>query len=258
MAVIFSNRTGGILARVADDYSNRGAPALQDRFGDAQTRIQKVQVQGAEQPPPYACMKVQASYISPENQVITLVTKPDGTGGPFLFNGPRAIEGGTGGGRTGLVEGIAAIGQPPAQAGELWGPVDSWELVRDGTPAIQVLGQDLASRRILGLTSITGANGSGTTAIVKGPEGGIEGRVGNAIPFGVCTLMTIDAYDEINQTGNRVSVYNWTTQLIWSKGERLGVAALGNDGLWIAVSGDCHDDATDDGTVLPDDDTNPI
>jgi hypothetical protein len=250
MAVIFGNRTGEILRNVARAWEG-GAPLNPSTMGGraAQPRKQKVQVQGPENPPPFAAMKVVFSYLDEDEHLITVVTKPDGSGGPFLFNGPLEIDAGTGAGRSGLVQTLPITGAPNASPGEIWGPIDDWYCTPDGSPAIQVLGQDPSSGRILGETAI-GSTGGGLE-LVRGPSGGIEGRTGNEVPSGTAEIVAIDAYDQLVATGRNIRVYNWTTQLIWSKGERLGIAAIQGNGLWVAVSGDCHDDTDGDGTLPP-------
>lgn len=124
--------------------------------------------------PPFACMKITASREDNIGNDIVDCEKPNGEGGPFMFNGQLEVEDDEiGNGYTGEV--IALCGTATPKTGETWGPKTDWKIESDGDPAILIWGdskEETVSGRtvtnqssalfLVKLDHVGGADGSAT------------------------------------------------------------------------------------------------
>lgn len=84
--------------------------------------------------------------------------------------------------------------------------------------------------------------------LVKAPEGGIPGRVGTLLGGVICDVWSeASVTQQIQDSGNDIKVYNWTTSAVCANGDRFGIAGWVNGG-WYIISEDCNDEGS---TVQP-------
>lgn len=135
----FKKRTAETLLGMARE-NERKKPPVKPR---PQQRIRTpllVKNNSGEEIPAYGCMRVTGAEKDSGGRFRVLVSKPDGNGGPFLFNNYReiAIDGGGSAQLDPVVRAIFSTGTPAP--GETWGPNDDWALVKYGQPAVLVYG----------------------------------------------------------------------------------------------------------------------
>lgn len=211
--------------------------AILDSRGDSflqQPKSNRFRNDSGEEIPAYACMKVLDSELSNDRYLIS-VTKPDDTGGPYLFNGPRPVEiDGLGQYNTGMVRALFDTGTPAVN--EIWGPTTSWEIESYGSCALMIMGQiedDLA----------LGQHPSPVTQIsIKFPDAGIPARAGNQYGSATCEVMTTNVDGEgIQQKSpaNEVTVWNQVQTIVGANGDHLGKANAEIDFRWHAIVDDC-------------------
>ena len=117
----------------------------------------------AETIPPYACMQITGVEVVGGRTAVT-VSKPTTTDGKYLFNSQYEIkqvaEGVTGVGWAYRFGVVIALGDEPAEAGDLFGPiVGSWEIEADGDLFENWGRHDADSRALIG--RISGGSGGG-------------------------------------------------------------------------------------------------
>ena len=124
--------------------------------------------------PAFACMKItDAEEDAGTGRYVAVIDKPDSTGGPFVFNGPREVAiDGFGQYHTGLVKASFSAGTPGV--GQIWGPLSDWVIVNNGNPAIEVYG-NIETDVILG-TTVTHADkiGKADADITAGGTGTVS------------------------------------------------------------------------------------
>jgi len=95
--------------------------------------------------PAYACLRIENVEIVNDNRFIIVVGKPNGTGGPFLFNGERELDiygnAQFGNAQAGPIVLALVDDAADADLGQFWGPDDDWSCVENGEPALFVYGQ---------------------------------------------------------------------------------------------------------------------
>lgn len=143
--------------------------------------------------PAFGCMRVtDAETDGTLSRYVIVIAKPNSTGGPFVFNGPREVtSGGYGIAYTGIVKAYFTAGTPAA--GETWGPTTGWVVESGGDDAVKVFGP-IESTVILGDTGVGGGTfdecGFGDLEIVEAEVGdyGVIVRDGclKATEFSAC------------------------------------------------------------------------
>ena len=84
--------------------------------------------------------------------------------------------------------------------------------------------------------------------LIKAPEGGIPGRVGTLLGGVICDVWSeATVTQQIQDSGNDIKVYNWTTSAACVNGDRFGIAGWVNGG-WYIIAEDCNDEGS---TVEP-------
>jgi hypothetical protein len=84
--------------------------------------------------------------------------------------------------------------------------------------------------------------------LIKAPEGGIPGRVGTLLGGVICDVWSeASVTQQIQDSGNDIKVYNWTTSAACVNGDRFGIAGWVNGG-WYIIAEDCNDEGS---TVEP-------
>ena len=105
--------------------------------------------------------------------------------------------------------------------------------------------------------------------LIKAPSGGIPGRVGTLLGSVECDVWNENnTTDQIKDSTQNITVYNWTTTAACANGDRYGLAGWCN-GAWYIIAEDCNDegssvqpgtgtgtggtvgDAIDTGTITP-------
>lgn len=106
--------------------------------------------------PAFGCMRVtNAETDGTLNRYVIVIAKPNSTGGPFVFNGPREVTNGSYGiAYAGIVKAYFTAGTPVA--GQIWGPNSGWVVESGGDDAIKVFGP-IESTVILGDTGVGGS-----------------------------------------------------------------------------------------------------
>ena len=90
--------------------------------------------------------------------------------------------------------------------------------------------------------------GSVPLKLIKAPSGGIPGRVGTLLGGATCDVWSEAAVtQQIQDSGNDIKVYNWTTSAACANGDRFGIAGWVNGG-WYIIAEDCNDEGS---TVQP-------
>lgn len=182
--------------------------------------------------PAFACMKVTGAELDTNtNRYVVIVSKPDGTGGDFRFNGPYEVEaGGYGSCYLGIVKAAYVTGNTPT-LGQYWGPVDTWEVEPSGTPAIRVLG-DLENDQLFGMA----LDGDPVTVKVV-PDNDVN-------PGGSSSCTVYAGQPPVATTQSIPAVY-----LDWESGEEqisAGKQARAiyepSDGVWRFISAECETD----------------
>lgn len=268
----FGPRTSSDLYEIRNNYrAFRGRPYMPSpQDVSAEVRTHAFENVSGEAIPPYACMKLEQTGISYQtNNVflkypLALVIKPDGTGGPFLFNGGTEIAiGKTGQYQTDNIVVARNENLSPGNPvpGTIWGPVkDSWAIagIRSGgddaknhDAAVEVIGRLFAATlgstdgMVLGRVIDTG----NLPILFKAPSGGIPARVGTT-PGGPVTVNAMrlnraaNAIEElIGPTGTPMTfqVWSWLTKVVSSNGERLGWAQMDRFGVFWSLADDCND-----------------
>ena len=83
--------------------------------------------------------------------------------------------------------------------------------------------------------------------VIKAPSGGIPGRRGSLLGSASCTVQVLSTTSAMMSTSTvSLTVLNWSSSAVCTKGDRHGVAA-NIHGRWIIVAEDC----TDKGSTLP-------
>jgi len=105
--------------------------------------------------------------------------------------------------------------------------------------------------------------------LIKAPSGGIPGRVGTLLGSVECDVWNENnTTNQIKDSTQNITVYNWTTTAACANGDRYGLAGWCN-GAWYIIAEDCNDegssvqpgtgtgtggtvaDAIDTGTITP-------
>jgi len=74
------------------------------------------------------------------------------------------------------------------------------------------------------------------------PEGGIPARVdGGAVGTADCHVVSVNEFGDLNSTGKKFSVFNWTKQIVCATGDRYGTADRDGFGTWWVNAADCSD-----------------
>lgn len=151
---VFSERTAKILVKVAKDY--RGTvPTNNQRPKEFPLPSKTYRNDNAEPVPPYGCMRVIDAEEDPDTgRYVIVIDKPNGTGGPFLFNGAREVEK-FGQAFSGVVKAAYSTGTP--EVGQIWGPKSTWEIEAAGDPAVLVYGSLADQELIIGSQEISTA-----------------------------------------------------------------------------------------------------
>jgi hypothetical protein len=166
-----------------------------------------------ENVPRYGCMKVTDAILDGSRYVV-LIDKPDGTGGPFLFNGPREVEPEQRGTCQHGPVVRAAFSTGTVTAGEVWGPESDWVVTSAGDPALTVYG-DVEDDVLLGTIIIDESSRCDDLA-----PGVYKGTAGAAFTPGESGPILVD---EVTYTGTNQSNCNF----------RLG------DLIFVGVEKDC-------------------
>jgi hypothetical protein len=80
--------------------------------------------------------------------------------------------------------------------------------------------------------------------LVKAPSGGIPGRVGTLLGSVECDVWNeSNTTEQIKDSTQNITVYNWTTSAVCANGDRYGIAGWCN-GAWYIIAEDCNDEGT--------------
>lgn len=158
-AVVFTKPTGETLVEVARQFESRPDNLMGDAEKDPKPSRIIFRNRSGEQIPAYGCFRVGgAETDATTSNYVVLAIKPDNSGGPFLFNGPRPVDDDKMGvAKSGIVKALYT-GGPPAVS-ETWGPKNSFALEANGDAAI-MLGVLDATKQIAFASTFggTGAN----------------------------------------------------------------------------------------------------
>lgn len=133
-----TQRILGLLDNEYQPYQEKGRRNIEQNL--EQTPI-SFRNDSGEQIPPFACMKI-TDTIKEGGKLLRLVSKPNNTGGPFLFNDKVAVDNGSRGrGFLGAVRALMKSGETP-QVEYYFGPTNSWEVEQAGEPAIRLHGDE--------------------------------------------------------------------------------------------------------------------
>lgn len=80
----------------------------------------------------------------------------------------------------------------------------------------------------------------------KAPPGGIPARIGNVCGTASCEIIDTVINRTMGTTGKYITVENWATSVVASKGDNYFIAAFTN-GSWIVLSDDCGASASSPG-----------
>lgn len=93
--------------------------------------------------------------------------------------------------------------------------------------------------------------------LIKAPSGGIPGRAGNLLGFAECEIWDEDATYMIKDSGEVITVVNWTTSTVCKNGDRFGLAGWCN-GRWYVIAEDCGDEGSTVGPLSSGGGFNPL
>lgn len=142
------------LVKPGSDPPERKPPASQPQRDPGEAYI--FRNDSGETVPAFGCMRVTDAETD-ANRYVIVIGKPNSTGGPFVFNGPREVADGEYGiAFSGIVKAYFTTGTPAV--GEVWGPNSGWSVESGGDAAITVYGP-IESDVILGSTSGSGSSG---------------------------------------------------------------------------------------------------
>lgn len=108
--------------------------------------------------------------------------------------------------------------------------------------ACWVLGQEAKSAYSVGKWNIIVAPNS-KRKFVKGPDGGISGRIGLIPGVGTCDVWGLDENGMLVSKGETITVINWAVSPVFSNGNRFGWVDYYDGAYWV-VSEDCNDEGT--------------
>lgn len=229
----FGPRTGQRLldfSRTLDGVQGGQATSMPREFPDGGFTFSN---QSGENVPAYACMKITDAVVDAGSYVLQ-ISKPDGTGGPFCFNGPNPVpvpagdESGRGQAFFGVVKASYSSGTPAA--GDVWGPASgSWDIIATGDPILEILGA-IESDIALGTMGGAGVGrlfykAVADSAITDGSSG------------------TVSIWENGVDTGTNVTAHlNWVTggEDI-SAGKELVIWWFDDEQKWVILIAECED-----------------
>lgn len=192
-----------------------------------------IQNGSGEEIPAHAAMQITATKIINDTRFVITVGKPDGSGGPFLFNYDRPIPiDGVGFAQPGPVVRSIYDTTETITTGETWGPASgSWEVSSTGDAALIIYGQ---SRDVTDSELLIGSMQLG---------GGTELKIGKTdaeITAGSFGTVSIWENDASADTGENVTAYlDWMTgnENVSSNKEVL-IAKFGD--IWRIIGAECE------------------
>ena len=85
---------------------------------------------------------------------------------------------------------------------------------------------------------------AGGIKVIKAPANGIPARDGIDPGSVECDVLNLNATDELIDSGDNLTVFNFVTVAVLTEGERIGLAAKEIDvERWWAIADDCKDTA---------------
>lgn len=142
MPKVFTDRTARVLAEMARREMARMDGGAGNPIDVPRPAARTFRNDSSETIPAYGCMRVTGAEEDPNtDRKIVVVDKPNSTGGPFLFNGPREVETNKYGQYQDgpVVDAYYTSGTVAAKL--TWGPLSDWVIVNNGNPAIQLYGE---------------------------------------------------------------------------------------------------------------------
>lgn len=191
--------------------------------------------------PPFSIMAVSGVIDSASRATLTC-EKPDSESTMYVSNGPFAVANGSYGDCCITPHRIVNF-TGTLSAGQRCNPKSNdWVVQEDSSGIFAVIGI-VDSARSLALIYFDQI-ASGGLKLIKAPSGGIPGRVGTLLGGEICDVWTEAATtQQIQDGGDNIKVYNWTTSAVCANGDRYGIAAWCN-GAWYIISEDCNDGGT--------------
>jgi hypothetical protein len=229
----------------ARQQAGKGQDQREDLFRPIEPKLILVRNDSGETIPAFGVVALSGAVVD-TGVVFTTAIKPASTVYPVAVNGPSPIAAGlTGYVFVGPVVEVLYDGTTAITAGQGWG-VNGFEIASFPT------GKPIAWFSMLAV-----ARSSLNTAyaiiepmrqlIIKAPSGGIAGRRGSLLGSASCTVQVLSTTTAMmSQSTVSITVYNWSSSAVCTKGDRHGVAA-NIHGRWVIVAEDC----TDKGSVLP-------
>jgi hypothetical protein len=177
-----------------------------------------------ENVPRYGCMKVTDAILDGSRYVV-LIDKPDGTGGPFLFNGPREVEPEQRGTCQHGPVVRAAFSTGTVTAGEVWGPESDWVVTSAGDPALTVYG-DVEDDILLGKVGDVQITKIGKTDASVAPD----------------ATVTVSIWRDGSDTGENITgvKYDWMTSGTISSGKEVVITYFADEGIWRITGAECE------------------
>lgn len=232
MGVNFTPKTASRLLKMS-----RGVAPASLRSQEFQETRQPIYFQNdePEEIPPFGCMKVTGA-TEVNGRAFVVVAKPDGDGGPFLFNNWRTVpasgsDNPRGVAYTGVVKVAYSSGTPAA--GEMWGvDSDSWLLTSDGTDsAVMVYGSikdEPGDKVLLGNTT------SASTQVLK------IGKTDAVIAAGASG--TVSVWRSAADTGENVTAHHdWITESTQiSSGQEVLMGWFADESKWRIIDRECE------------------